>query len=59
VLTKKTADDFDAEWGAPGNDTLFVKVLETDPVTERVKVQVLDASGNPTGEVIEGVRMVN
>jgi hypothetical protein len=42
-----------------GNDTFFVKILETDPVTERVKVQVLDANRNPTGEVIEGVRMVN
>ena len=36
----------------------FADVLEYDEVTKKVKVQVLDEEGNPTGEIIEGVVMV-
>ena len=36
----------------------FADVLEYDEVTKKAKVQVLDQEGNPTGEIIDGVVMV-
>ena len=36
----------------------FADILEYDDATKKAKVQVLDKEGNPTGEIIDGVVMM-